>query len=137
MTYYDFYSITNGVFLTFSKNLSKKLLYVSHSKEVMDKKKQFYPNYDISRSDYIVLCIYVMFRYRPSSVYSMCEHLCNFRSFEKDYNVFKLEIKHYKNILLQDFNKLIEMYNKIDPLLALKEYKQKIFHLLLFILFLN
>ena len=80
MTKYEIYNIVNGVFLTFSKNLSKKLLCISHSREVIDKKISLFPSStSLSKPDFIILTVFLMYKYNPSSVFSLCQKFTAYR----------------------------------------------------------
>ncbi len=109
MTKYEIYNIVNGVFLTFSKNLSKKLLCISHSREVIDKKISLFPSStSLSKPDFIILTVFLMYKYNPSSVFSLCQKFT-----EYDYNeflTFKESIKHSKVIVARDIKYLSEKY---------------------------
>lgn len=121
--YYDIYNISNGVFLTFQKNLKEKLLCVSHSKDIMDKKIGFYPLNFSNRGDFILLCVYIMFKYSPSSIYGLCDYLRNYNKTE--YEKFKNTIKFYKNIIKKDITSLEEKYKKPMFKEVMREYNKK------------
>lgn len=121
--YYDIYNISNGVFLTFQKNLKERLLYVSHSKEIMDKKMGFYPLNFTDRNDFILLCVYIMFKYSPSSIYGLCEYLKTYNTIE--YDKFKNTIKFYKNLIKKDVTLLEEKYKNPMFKQVMYEYNKK------------
>lgn len=124
MTKYDIYNIVNGVFLTFSKKLSKKLLCVGHSREVIDKKLSFYPSLtNMNRPDFILLTVFLMYRFNPSSVYGLCQ---KFSDYNKDeFKVFYLNIRNYLSILNKDITFLNEKYLFPTPQEVFKEYTSK------------
>lgn len=126
--YEDMYSICNGIYVSHQKKSQKPVLYVSHSKEKMEKMRHFFPlsKYrDWDRLDFILFCDFVMYSTRASSIYSLLDNLRNSEEHFKKFRVFLEILKTYKSFLKDDCLYLKEKYNNPDLDECISEFLDK------------
>lgn len=109
----DVYHISNGVFLTFANNMPNSLLYVNHSNEKIESLKFVCPIIKVDRIEFILLCVYIMYKFSPSCVFDLWDRLREITIENDGYIEFKTKIKFYRNILVKDLIFLTEKYNNI------------------------
>ena len=88
------YNIAYGTFLTFLNDYEKPLLRVNHKKEKMEKIKKIFPYkkyQSFTKENFILMCVFVVYTYTPTSFEKMVEYL---------YNIDIDDFKKFKMILL-------------------------------------
>ena len=111
LNYNQQYDISNGLFITYDKQLDHRLLHTSHGESVREKMKMSFPyqKYESrNRETFILTCIYIMFKKTPSSYRSMVSELKEVNM--KDISKFKHDIMYYKYFIKQDISYLIKNY---------------------------
>lgn len=101
------YKITSGIFLTF-KDPSKLKKQANHSEKTIEKFKKLYPLKfcsEMTKSNFILLNIYINFKERPSSLNNIFDKLNKINKESKTYKdflKFKDSLLNYKHYLIQD-----------------------------------
>jgi hypothetical protein len=119
------YNIANGIFQCFNKVNKKRLLSVSDKQDKLDKDKTLFPYQKYEsyiKADFIVTCLYLMMKHKPTSKHKLYELLR-----EDNFNevmIFKNEIKSYKHFVQVDVDYLIEIYGNATPNQIITEYKK-------------
>jgi len=117
MLQYDLmYKISSGIFLTF-KNPNKMIKSANSSEKSILKFKNIYPLRfcsEMTKDNFILLCIYLNYKKKPSSMnsfFKMLNEIIPNQEKNKDYQgflKFKDEILNYKHYLIQDIKFLKE-----------------------------
>ena len=126
LTYNQQYNILNGIFLTFKNNSSKRLLTVNHTDNKRDKMKILFPylKYEsFAKENFIVVCLYIMYKFNPSSVNKTLDILREI-DFDKTVVPFKNSISQYKSNVIQNVMSMREKYGKPTMSDMFKEYKK-------------
>ena len=114
LQYSEQYNIANGIFLAFHGKSKVRLLSVKHPHKKLDNMKSRFPftKYEqFTKENFIVTCLYVMFRFSPSSVDDVLKHLQEI-NFKKEVEPFKVKIMTYRALLTSHIEYLIINYGK-------------------------
>lgn len=114
LQYNQQYDISNGLFLTYDRQMDHRLLHTSHGQGVRDKMKTSFPYQKFesrTRETFILACVYIMFKLTPSSYRAMVVELKEIEM--KDISKFKHDIVHYKDFMQQDIKYLIKNYGGV------------------------
>ena len=107
LNYSLMYKISSGIFLTF-KNPDKLRKSMRHSDKTIEKFKALYPLKfcsEMTKDNFILLNIYINYKYKPSSLNSLLEKLNSINKENKIYKEFlkfKDRVLNYKYYLVQD-----------------------------------
>lgn len=119
------YNSLYGVFLTFNKSSQTIISGVSHNFNVMTnfQKTYNYTKYEsYTSSKFSLTVLYIMFKYRCSSINSLVSKL-NDLDF-KEVNEFHNKILHYEDIVIKTNEYLISKYNTPTYKDIINEYTQ-------------
>ena len=105
------YSLANGIFLTFDKNLPIRKMTSNHSIQVKEKAKTYFPYMkyqEWTKERYAIAVIYLMYKKKPPSFKNLIQMLYDLN--EKEVNSFKSEIVNYVAHICKDVDFLVQKY---------------------------
>ena len=114
LSYNQQYDISNGLFLTYDRQMDRRLLHTSHGKAVRDKMQISFPYKKFearNRETFIMACIFIMFKKTPSSYRAMVSELKDIDM--KDISKFKHDIMYYQDFIQQDIKYLTKNYGGV------------------------
>lgn len=105
------YDISNGIFITYDRQLDKRLYHSNHKEGTRDKLKSLFPHHQYettTKENFITTCIYVIFHNTPSSYRGLVTELREVN--QKDVIEFKNRILNYNDYLGKDIKFLRDNY---------------------------
>lgn len=103
LNYRQQYDLANGIFITYDSQLQKRLLHSNHGETPREKLKTFFPwnKYEtVTKENFIMTCIYIMFVKSPSSFRSMVTELREVN--DKEVQDMKYKIMNYQDYIGKD-----------------------------------
>lgn len=125
LNYITQYNIANGILHCFKNFMNTRMLSVNHKQDKIDKFISIFPNYKFEtypKDNFVITCIYIMWKKNPSSIYKMIDYLQEI-DFNRDVAPFKNDILSYKFFVTRDVDFIKTTIGKPDSEQIYKLYK--------------